>query len=239
MKHALAIAVIAVAASAGGCADTLREVAREPNMTPVGAGLNPQMVPVVSTPPPKVVYRGDNSLWQDASADMFKDRRALNVGDVMTVKIDIRDKAELDNETNRKRDGTMDMGIDASYSDGVPLKPRTGVNLDAQMNTKSETKGKGEINRRENIELLIAAVVTEILPNGNLVISGSQEVRVNYEMRVLQVSGIVRPRDISADSSVSYEKIAEARIAYGGRGRLNEVQQPGWGQQILDKVYPF
>lgn len=238
MRHALIIAVIA-GAFCGGCADTLREVSREPNMTPVGAGLNPQMVPVVSTPPAKVVYRGDHSLWQDASADMFKDRRALNVGDVMTVKIDIRDKAELDNETNRKRDGTMDMGIDASYADGVPLKPRTGVNLDAQFNTKSETKGKGEINRRENIELLVAAVVTEILPNGNLVISGSQEVRVNYEMRVLQVSGIVRPRDISADSSVSYEKIAEARIAYGGRGRLNEVQQPGWGQQILDKVYPF
>jgi flagellar L-ring protein precursor FlgH len=88
-------------------------------------------------------------------------------------------------------------------------------------------------------ELLVAAVVTEIMPNGNLLISGSQEVRVNYEMRVLQVSGIVRPRDISADSSVSYEKIAEARIAYGGRGRLNEVQQPGWGQQLVDKIYPF
>lgn len=223
----------------GGCADTLRDVAREPNMTPVGAGLNPRMVPIVSTPPPKVVYRGDKSLWQDASADLFKDRRALNVGDVMTVKISIKDKAELDNETNRSRDGTIDTGITSSYSDGVPLKPRTGVDLNASINNKSETKGKGEINRRESIELIIAAVVTEIMPNGNLVISGSQEVRVNYEMRVLQVSGIVRPRDISADSSVSYEKIAEARIAYGGRGRLNEVQQPGWGQQLVDKIYPF
>jgi flagellar L-ring protein precursor FlgH len=127
----------------------------------------------------------------------------------------------------------------SSYADGVPLKPRTGVDLNASINNKSETKGKGEINRRESIELLVAAVVTEIMPNGNLVISGSQEVRVNYEIRVLQVSGIVRPRDISADSSVSYEKIAEARIAYGGRGRLNEVQQPGWGQQLVDKIYPF
>lgn len=223
----------------GGCADTLREVAREPNLTPVGAGLNPRIVPIVSTPPPKVVYRGDKSLWQDASADLFKDRRALNVGDVMTVKISIKDKAELDNETNRSRDGTIDAGIASSYADGVPLKPRTGVDFSAAINNKSETKGKGEINRRETINLLVAAVVTEILPNGNLVISGSQEVRVNYEMRVLQVSGIVRPRDISADSSVSYEKIAEARIAYGGRGRLNEVQQPGWGQQLVDKIYPF
>jgi flagellar L-ring protein FlgH len=223
----------------GGCADTLRDVAQEPNMTPVGAGLNPRMVPIVSTPPPKVVYRGDKSLWQDASADLFKDRRALNVGDVMTVKISIKDKAELDNETNRSRDGKIDAGIVSSYADGVPLKPRTGVDLNASINNKSETKGKGEINRRESIELLVAAVVTEIMPNGNLVISGSQEVRVNYEIRVLQVSGIVRPRDISADSSVSYEKIAEARIAYGGRGRLNEVQQPGWGQQLVDKIYPF
>ena len=234
------IPVIALAtAGLGGCADNLKTVGQEPNLTPVGAGLNPRMVPIVSTPPPKVVYRGDKSLWQDASADMFKDRRALNIGDVLTVKISIRDSAKLDNSTNRSRDSTMDMGLDSSYADGVPLKPRTGVDFKAAIDSKSETKGKGEINRRESIELLVAAVVTEILPNGNLAISGSQEVRVNYEMRVLKVSGIVRPRDISADSSVSYEKIAEARIAYGGRGRLNEVQQPGWGQQIIDIVYPF
>lgn len=223
----------------GACASNINEVGREPTLTPVGAGLTPQLVPIVSTPPPKVVYRGDKSLWQDASADLFKDRRALNVGDVLSVKISIRDKAELDNETNRKRDSTLDLGIDASYSDGVPLKQRTGVNLDAQTNSASETKGKGEINRRESIDLQVAAIVTEILPNGNLVISGSQEVRVNYEMRVLQVSGIVRPRDIGSDSTVSYDRIAEARIAYGGRGRLNEVQQPGWGQQLVDMIYPF
>jgi len=235
----LVVALGLLAFALGGCADSLREVAREPNMTPVGAGLNPRMVPVVSTPPPKVVYRGDKSLWQDASADLFKDRRALNVGDVLTVKISIRDKAELDNSTNRSRDSTMDMGIDAKLSTGVPLKQHADVQFNAAIDSKSETKGKGEINRRESIELQVAAVVTEIMPNGNLIISGSQEVRVNYEMRVLQVSGIVRPRDISADSMVSYERIAEARISYGGRGRLNEVQQPGWGQQIVDKVYPF
>lgn len=231
----VALAPLALSA----CAAKLQDIGREPNMTPVGAGLTPRVVPIVSTPPPKVVYRGDKSLWQDASADLFKDRRALNVGDVMTVKISIKDKAELDNETNRSRDSSIDAGIASSYADGVPLKPRTGVDFSAGIDNKSETKGKGEINRRESIELLVAAIVTEILPNGNLVISGSQEVRVNYEMRVLQVSGIVRPRDISADSSVSYEKIAEARIAYGGRGRLNEVQQPGWGQQLIDNVYPF
>jgi flagellar L-ring protein precursor FlgH len=235
MMVAAAFAALAL----GGCADSLREVTREPSLTPVGAGLNPRLVPIVSTPPPKVVYRGDKSLWQDASADLFKDRRALNVGDVLTVKISIRDKAELDNTTNRSRDSTMDMGIDGDLQVGVPLKPRADVQFKAAIDSKSESKGKGEINRRESIQLLVAAIVTEIMPNGNLVISGSQEVRVNYEMRVLQVSGIVRPRDISADSSVSYEKIAEARIAYGGRGRLNEVQQPGWGQQIVDKVYPF
>lgn len=235
----LALMVALVAGGLGGCADTLRDVAREPGMTPVGAGLNPQIVPIVSTPPPKVVYRGDKSLWQDASADLFKDRRALNVGDVLTVKISIKDKAEMDNETNRSRNSTIDAGIQGEVSNGVPLKQLRGVDFNAALDTKSETKGKGEINRRESIDLLVAAVVTEIMPNGNLVISGSQEVRVNYEMRVLQVSGIVRPRDISADSSVSYEKIAEARITYGGRGRLNEVQQPGWGQQLVDKIYPF
>lgn len=218
------------------CTNNINDIGREPNMTPVGAGLNPQLVPIVSTPPPKVVYRGDKSLWQDASADLFKDRRALNVGDVLTVKISIRDKAELDNETNRKRDSNINLGVDASASDGV-----TDVSANAAATSKAvtESKGKGEINRRESIDLQVAAIVTDILPNGNLVISGSQEVRVNFEMRVLQVSGIVRPRDISADSTVSYDRIAEARIAYGGRGRLNEVQQPGWGQQLVDMVYPF
>ena len=85
----------------------------------------------------------------------------------------------------------------------------------------------------------VGAVVTDVLPNGNLIVSGSQEVRVNYELRVLNIAGIVRPRDISKENTIAYNKIAEARISYGGRGRMMEVQQPGWGQQIFDRFRPL
>ena len=98
----------------------------------------------------------------------------------------------------------------------------------------SSTQGQGNIDRQEQIQVSVAAVVTEVLPNGNLVISGSQEVRVNYELRQLTVAGIVRPTDISRANTVSYDRVAEARISYGGRGRLSEVQQPSWGQQLWD-----
>ncbi len=109
----------------------------------------------------------------------------------------------------------------------------------ASLDRTTSTDSKGAIARSESIDLLVAAVVSEVLPNGNLVISGTQEVRVNYEVRVLSVAGVIRPRDISTDNSISYEKIAEARVSYGGRGRVMEVQQPAWGQQVLDIVAPF
>jgi flagellar L-ring protein precursor FlgH len=100
-------------------------------------------------------------------------------------------------------------------------------------------QGQGNIDRQEQIQVSVAAVVTRVLPNGNLVISGSQEVRVNYELRQLTVAGIVRPSDVSRANTVSYDHIAEARISYGGRGRLSEVQQPSWGQQLTDWLKPF
>src|SRR4029079_3103340 len=111
--------------------------------------------------------------------------------------------------------------------------------ISASADASTSTDGKGAIQRSESIELLVAAVVSELLSNGNMVISGTQEVRVNFELRELNVAGIVRPRDISTDNSISYDKIAEARIAYGGRGRMTEVQQPGWGQQVIDLISPY
>ncbi|TIV92058.1 MAG: flagellar basal body L-ring protein, partial [Mesorhizobium sp.] len=105
--------------------------------------------------------------------------------------------------------------------------------------SSTETNADGEIKRSEDIELNVAAVVTEVLPNGNLMIRGSQEVRVNYELRVLTIAGMVRPSDIGAENTIPYERIAEARISYGGRGRASEVQQPAYGQQVLDQVLPF
>jgi flagellar L-ring protein precursor FlgH len=164
----------------------------------------------------------------------------MRVGDVMTVKISIRDKASFDNTSERSRDSKRNLNFDTSYDLAYPfLKGQGEGKLDSNVNSGTSTKGQGTITRSESIELLVAAVVSEVLPNGNLVISGTQEVRVNQELRVLSVAGVVRPRDIATDNTISYDKIAEARISYGGRGRMTEVQQPGWGHQLLDIILPF
>ncbi len=223
-----------------GCAVDPADIGREPHLTPVGSGLRPNMVPVLDETPPFPRYRRGNSLWDDSSSDLFRDPRARKIGDVVTVKIAIKDKASLDNRSNRKRDSNKKLGLLGSY--GIDKNGSTSEwegELDAELDSVSTSKGEGAIRRSESIQLRVAAVVSDVLPNGNLVISGSQEVRVNYEVRVLNVAGVIRPRDIETDNTIAYDKIAEARISYGGRGRIMEVQQPGVGQQILDLIIPF
>jgi flagellar L-ring protein precursor FlgH len=210
-----------------GCGGQFHDIGKEPSLTPVGAGLNPNRVAVPNVAAPVPVYARGNSFWQDTSADLFRDPRATKVGDVVTVKISIKDKATLDNTSERKRDNTTSFNLDTKWDTHLPLlNGKRGGTINSAIDSKSETKGEGAINRSESIELLVAAVVTDVLPNGNLIISGTQEVRVNFEVRVLTVQGIVRPRDISTENMVSYDKIAEARISYGGRGRITDVQQP-------------
>lgn len=237
IKRALAVAVLLPLA---GCVDQVRDLAREPHLTPVGSGLRPDRVAVLNEPPLPPPQRTNKSLWQDTSVDLFRDPRAMRVGDVMTVKISIRDKANLDNTSERKRDSKRNLDFEAAYDLKLPfLKGSGDGKLDGNINSGTSTKGQGAITRSESIELLVAAVVSDVLPNGNLVISGTQEVRVNYELRVLSVAGVVRPRDIATDNTISYDKIAEARISYGGRGRITEIQQPGWGHQLFDLISPF
>lgn len=222
------------------CAGQLREVGREPTMSPVGAGLAPSRTAHVDLPVTPVAYHSGNSTWQDSGADLFRDARALKVGDVVTVKIEINDKASLDNNLKRSRDANVGLTSSADFNFGFGAPGPTGSgSLDGKLDRTTSTDSKGSVDRSESINLLVGAVVSQVLPNGNLVISGSQEVRVNYEMRVLNVQGVIRPRDINTDNTISYEKIAEARISYGGRGRVMEIQQPPYGQQILDIVSPF
>jgi flagellar L-ring protein precursor FlgH len=220
-----------------GCAGQLEDVGKAPAMTPVGYGLQSRhnaAYPLNTFAPGGV--KDYNSLWVSNRENFFADPRARKIGDVLTVRIFINDKASLDNSTDRSRDSSIGIGGDLSAT-----WDSDSVSGDASLNggSGSSSTGQGSIDRSEQIVLSVAAVVTDRLPNGNLVISGSQEVRVNYEMRILQIAGIVRPRDIQSDNTIPYDKIAEARVSYGGRGRLSEVQQPGWGQQIFDAVTPF
>lgn len=222
------------------CAVDVRDFNREPHMTPVGSGMVPKRVAMVMEPAPPAVYRGNSSIWQDSRADLFSDLRARKIGDTVTVKILMKDKASLANDSERKRDASNSIDLGVTY--GATSSDITIANAGdwgASADSKTKTKSEGGIERSEKIDIQVAAVVSDVLPNGNLVISGSQEVRVNFEMRVVNVAGIVRPVDISAENTIAYEKIAEARIAYGGRGRLTEVQQPPWGQQLVDDVLPW
>jgi len=109
----------------------------------------------------------------------------------------------------------------------------------ARSSSASSFSGNGSVSRSERLTLRIAATVVETLPNGILRIEGQQEVRVNFELRELVVTGYVRPTDISRQNEITYDKIAGARISYGGRGQITDVQQPRYGQQITDIVLPF
>lgn len=240
-------AAISIAAAVPGCNTLTRlsEVGGGPELTkitnPVARqGYRPVSLPM---PAPQVAEDNPNSLWRAGARAFFKDTRAKAVGDILTVKLNLNDKATLDNKSERERDdreeadATALLGLEAEFSKMFPeaINP---ANL-ASFGSKSETKGDGSIQRSEDIELTFAAVITQILPNGALVIFGRQEIRVNYELRELMVTGVVRPEDIESDNSISHEKIAEMRVAYGGRGTLSDLQQPRWGTQLWDIIFPF
>ena len=183
-----------------------------------------------------------NSLWRNGSRAFFKDQRAHQVGDILTVMVNITDKAVIANETQRSRtnkrirDVTDFIGT-KDHPQSRQTRPLPGRILTADSTASSD--GKGSVNRQEALQTNVAAVVTQVLPNGNLVVEGKQEIRVNFEMRELVVAGIVRPEDIQSDNTIDSSKIAEARIAYGGRGQITDVQQPRYGQQLMDVLLPF
>lgn len=227
---------IVVVTLAGGCAVDPRDIGRAPRLTAVGAGLsaNADIQQIADT---RATYSGpQRSLWDDRGGDLFRDARAARIGDLITVVIAINDSAILGNSTDRSSESLFKSAVD-----GVIAFPILSGQANGAINagTTSTSKGQGNIGRSEKIQVSVAAIVTELLPNGNLLISGSQEIRVNNELRELKVSGIVRPRDVSRDNTITYDKVAEARISYGGRGRLSEVQQPGLLHQIVDIVRPF
>ena len=229
--------LILAALALAGCTTPQEEIGRPPLLSPVGYGVGMDSKSAYSYPTPPAQATKRYSLWDDRQSKFFTDARALQAGDIFTVDIQINDRARFRNESERKRTSSRGLGLGASVSTW-PWNSLTGA-AEFDVDSDTATKGEGETVRSEDIRLSVAAVVTDVLPNGNLVISGSQEVLVNAELRVLTITGIVRPSDIGAANTVSYERIAEARISYGGRGRLTEVQQPGWGHQIVDNILPF
>ena len=240
----LAGALFALGTIASGCSsiDRLSQIGEKPKLTEIEnpttqPGYKPVQMPM---PKPEVASYSPNSLWRSGSRAFFKDQRAARVGDILTITVNITDKAAIANETQRSRTNSEDSGVTnflGSQTITQANKILPGRILTADSTASSD--GKGSVNRQEALQTNVAAVVTQILPNGNLVVEGKQEIRVNYEIRELIVAGIVRPEDIQSDNTIDSSKIAQARIAYGGRGQITDVQQPRYGQQVLDVLLPF
>ncbi len=244
-RIALTGVMLAVAVVASGCSavDRLSQIGETPKLSAIEnptaqPGYKPVQMPM---PKPEVVSYAPNSLWRNGSRAFFKDQRAHQIGDILTVTVNITDKANLQNETQRSRTSKEE----ANINDFIGSKALSGgtakVLPGALLNTDStsQSDGKGSIQRQEALQTNVAAVVTQVLPNGNLVVEGKQEIRVNFEIRELIVAGIVRPEDIQSDNTIDSSKIAQARIAYGGRGQIFDFQQPRYGQQVTDILLPF
>lgn len=242
---ALMLATSTLLTACGSTMDRLAQVGQPPEMTQI---VNPHLAndyqPVsMPMPAPKMVVKQPNSLWQSDSKTFFKDQRATQVGDILTVLVDIEDEADMENKTQRSRDSEEGVGIDNMLGFETALDQVLPTDVDNEnlvgFGSNTSTKGDGKIEREESVKLRLAAVVTQLLPNGNMVIQGNQEVRVNFEKRILNVTGIIRPQDISIDNTVTYDQIAEARIVYGGEGHITDLQQPRYGQQVYDILMPF
>lgn len=253
MKRVIPFVIAIMLLSGCGSLAKLKMVGRAPKMSPAESVPSPALqtslgrqgsadragveekVPVPVAP--------SASLFRTGAGAFFRDQRAGRVGDILTVRIKIDDRADVGNTTSRSRTGSEKSGLSALLGLESPLTKFLPGSVDPSKlvaaDSASKSDGSGSISRKETINMTIAATVIGVLPNGNLAIRGKQEVRVNYELRELVISGIVRPEDIARDNSIPHTQIAEARISYGGRGRLTDAQQDRWGQQIYDALFPF
>jgi len=240
------LVMVLAAASLAGCSfgTRLSQIGEAPPLTTIQdphqqPGYKPISLPM---PAPIVSERRPSSLWQAGSRAFFKDQRAANVGDILTVVVNFDEKAIFNNETQRQRTSSENEQTPQLLGFQTAI-PRVFAGASAtnpfSVSGTSNHDGKATLNREEQVNLQVAALVMQVLPNGNLVVQGHQELRVNFEVRELQLVGVIRPQDISSTNTVDYSKLAEARISYGGRGQLIDVQQPRYGQQLFDVLLPF
>ncbi len=239
------LAAALLAASGLAACSTAIEAVRGPELAPIGypAALVPVQQAYLPTPRSEAPAASANSLWRTGARSFFGDQRARHIGDILTVRIDIDDRAQTQNSTQRARTNDASAGVsnffglESAANRAFPnaFDPENLIGLGGEVNAA----GSGSVNRSERVSLTVAAVVTEVLANGNLVIQGRQEVRTNREVRELTVAGIVRPEDISSANSINHSQIAEARISYGGRGDISRMQATPAAQSLVERFSPF
>lgn len=244
---------VAITASLSGCGAVgrLKTVGKAPKLSTMEPVAAPDLEASLSAPADREgrplaaapAQAPSASLFRVGAGSLFRDQRASRLGDILTIKINIQDKADIGNTTSRTRGGKETGGVAGLLGLQTPLSKFLPGNPDpaklVDTNSDSKYTGGGTTNRSETVNMTMAAIVTQVLPNGNLMIRGRQEVRVNFEMRELIITGLIRPQDISRDNSIQHTQIAEARVIYGGKGQLTDAQQARWGQQIYDALFPF
>jgi flagellar L-ring protein precursor FlgH len=249
------VSVLLAASLLSGCGAVgrLKNVGKPPRMSEAEDPVAPRLEPSLGNHSVDDRALGENgrtadaargaSLFRTGGGAFFRDQRASRVGDIVTIRINIADNAQVANSTTRTRNGSENSGIAALLGLETVIPKILPGNPDpsnlVSTDSKSSATGVGNTTRSEQINMTVAATVIGVLPNGNLQIRGKQEVRVNYELRELVVTGVIRPEDIARDNSIKHSQIAEARISYGGRGQLTDAQQARWGQQIYDALFPF
>lgn len=241
------IGLLSILLSACNTITRLSELGHGPkNSEIVNPTKRPNYRPVsMPMPSARQISYNSNSLWRPGARAFFRDQRAKEVGDILTINLSISDSADLNNKTTRARNDKEDsdltklMGVEAHLSKLLPQMETIDPTNTVSLGTQHSTEGNGNIGRKEAIEVTLAGIITQILPNGNLVIFARQELMVNFEMREVMVTGVVRPEDIDYTNKIEHDKIAEMRVAYGGRGTLSDLQQPRIGTQVIDILFPF
>ena len=232
-------AALLMGASLSACSalDRLENIGEAPKMAAVGNPAGRQIVAEIPAPAP--ISHDNNSLWQPGAQSFFHDPRAMHIGDVITVNVTVDDSAKLANTTSRSRTNSENANATSLFGLEKVLPPTMDPTSLVKMGSDNSNVGAGKVERSEALNLTLAALVAQVLPNGNLVIDGHQQVRVNNELRDMRLSGIVRREDITQNNTVNLSQIAEARVIYGGRGTVSDVQQPRYGSQLFDIIMPW
>ena len=232
-----ALLLAGAALSACSAVDRIENIGEAPKMAAVGNPAGQQIVAAIPRPAP--ITHDNNSLWQPGAQSFFHDPRAMHVGDVITVNVSVADTAKMQNTTSRSRTNSDNANLTNLFGLEKVLPPAIDPGSVVKMGSDNSNVGAGSIQRAESINMTLAALVAQVLPNGNLVIDGHQQVRVNNELRDMRLSGIVRREDITQDNTVNLSQIAEARVIYGGQGTMSDVQQPRYGSQLFDIIMPW
>jgi flagellar L-ring protein precursor FlgH len=233
----LPLLLAGVALSGCSAVDRIKNIGEAPKLDAVGNPGGSKIVQEIPKPAP--ISHVDNSLWQPGAQSFFHDPRAMHVGDVITVNVSVADNAKLDNSTTRTRTNSDDANLTNFFGLESVLPSSMNPSSLVKMGSDNSNVGTGAIQRDETINTTLAALVAQVLPNGNLVIDGHQQVRVNSELRDMRLSGIVRREDITQDNTVNLSQIAEARVTYGGQGTMSDVQTPRYGEQLFDILMPW